>query len=72
MLREVANVRLKNLIGWGEGRRDRPIKWEALLESITDMFARKNADRFARQLKALLTRLDASPVLAGLDRKSVV
>ena len=39
----------------------------ALLESITDMFARKNADRFARQLKALLTRLDASPVLAGLQ-----
>ena len=39
----------------------------ALLESITDMFARKNADLFARQLNALLTRPDASPVLAGLQ-----
>ena len=39
----------------------------ALLELITDMFARKNADRFARQLNALLTRPDASPVLAGLQ-----
>ena len=39
----------------------------ALLESIVDMFARKNADRFARQLNALLTRPDASPVLAGLQ-----
>ena len=39
----------------------------ALLESITDMFARKSADRFARQLNALLTRPDASPVLAGLQ-----
>ena len=37
-----------------------------LLEEITAMFARKSADRFARQLNALLTRLDASPVLAGL------
>lgn len=39
----------------------------ALLESITAMFARKNADRFARQVNALLTRPDASPVLAGLQ-----
>ena len=39
----------------------------ALLASITDMFARKDADRFARQLNALLTRPDASPVLAGLQ-----
>lgn len=39
----------------------------ALLESITVMFARKSADRFARQLNALLTRPDASPVLAGLQ-----
>ncbi len=37
-----------------------------LLEAITGMFARKNAERFARQLNALLTRPDASPVLAGL------
>ena len=39
----------------------------ALLESITAMFARKNADLFARHLNALLTRPDASPVLAGLQ-----
>lgn len=39
----------------------------ALLEEITDMFARKTADRFARQLSALLTRPDASAVLAGLQ-----
>ena len=38
-----------------------------LLESITAMFARKSADRFAHQLNALLTRPDASPVLAGLQ-----
>jgi pimeloyl-ACP methyl ester carboxylesterase len=38
----------------------------ALLEEITAMFARKNADRFARQLNALLTRPDACPVLASL------
>ena len=39
----------------------------ALLEAITDMFARKNVERFARQLNALLTRPDAGPVLAGLQ-----
>ena len=39
----------------------------ALLASITDMFARKNASLFASQLNALLTRPDTSPVLAGLQ-----
>ena len=39
----------------------------ALLASITDMFARKNASLFAGQLNALLARPDASPVLAGLQ-----
>jgi pimeloyl-ACP methyl ester carboxylesterase len=39
----------------------------ALLEAITAMFARKSVDRFERQLNALLTRPDASPVLAGLQ-----
>ena len=38
----------------------------ALIASITDMFARKNAGRFARQQNALLTRPDASPVLSSL------
>lgn len=39
----------------------------ALMDSITDMFARKTAGRFARQQNALLTRPDASLVLAGLQ-----
>lgn len=38
----------------------------ALLEAITAMFSRKSAERFARQQQALLTRPDATPVLAGL------
>ena len=37
-----------------------------LIESITRMFERKSSEIFARQLNALLTRPDASPVLAGL------
>ena len=40
----------------------------ALIEAITQMFDRKDAARFARQQNALLTRPDASPVLASLDR----
>lgn len=39
----------------------------ALIESITAMFARKSAERFACQQQALLTRPDAGPVLAGLS-----
>jgi pimeloyl-ACP methyl ester carboxylesterase len=38
----------------------------ALIESIIQMFERKSVKIFARQLNALLTRPDASPVLAGL------
>lgn len=37
-----------------------------LIESILSMMSRKTADRFARQQHALLTRPDASPVLAAL------
>jgi pimeloyl-ACP methyl ester carboxylesterase len=37
-----------------------------LIESITQMFERKSPERFARQQNALLTRPDASPVLARL------
>ena len=44
----------------------------ALMESITAMFARKSAERFARQQQALLTRPDASPVLAGLTVPSLL
>jgi pimeloyl-ACP methyl ester carboxylesterase len=39
---------------------------EALIASITQMFERKSPEIFARQLNALLTRPDASQVLAGL------
>lgn len=38
----------------------------ALIDAIVAMFARKDAGRFARQQNALLTRPDASSVLAGL------
>ena len=38
----------------------------ALIEAIVAMFTRKDAGRFARQQNALLTRPDASGVLAGL------
>lgn len=40
----------------------------ALIDPIIDMFARKTAERFAIQQNALLTRPDASPVLADLVR----
>lgn len=39
---------------------------EALITSIMQMFERKSPEIFARQLNALLTRPDASQVLAGL------
>lgn len=39
----------------------------ALIESIIGMFAHKDAERFARQQHALLSRPDASPVLAALS-----
>ena len=38
----------------------------ALIDSIVAMFERKTAAQFARQQNALLTRPDASPVLAAL------
>jgi pimeloyl-ACP methyl ester carboxylesterase len=40
----------------------------ALITPITQMFARKTAECFALQQNALLTRPDASPVLADLAR----
>ena len=39
----------------------------ALIETITAMFARKSAERFAHQQHALLTRADARPVLSSLS-----
>lgn len=40
----------------------------ALIDAIIEMFARKSAERFALQLGALLSRPDATPVLADLPR----
>jgi pimeloyl-ACP methyl ester carboxylesterase len=37
-----------------------------LIDAILNMMERKTAERFARQQNALLTRPDASPVLAAL------
>ena len=42
------------------------LKDAALIEDIVTMFERKTAARFARQQNALLSRPDASPVLAAL------
>ena len=43
-----------------------------LMQAIIDMFDRKTADRFALQLNALLTRPDASPVLASLTMPTLL
>ncbi len=43
-----------------------------LIERIVAMFARKNAARFSRQQHALLSRPDASDVLAWLDAQCLI
>lgn len=43
-----------------------------LIGDIVAMFERKSADIFARQIKALLNRPDASPVLAGVQVPTLV
>ena len=43
-----------------------------LMQAIIDMFDRKTPDRFALQLNALLTRPDASPVLASLTMPTLL
>lgn len=43
-----------------------------LIGDILAMFERKSADLFARQIKALLNRPDASPVLAGVQVPTLV
>lgn len=43
-----------------------------LIESILDMFERKSSDLFARQIKALLNRPDATPVLQALRLPTLV
>ncbi len=44
----------------------------ALIEAIIDMFARKNADIFEKQLHALIHRPDATPVLQALKVPTLV
>lgn len=44
----------------------------ALVEAIVAMFARKSADIFARQIRALLARPDATPVLRAVRVPSLV
>lgn len=43
-----------------------------LIGDIVAMFERKSADIFARQIKALLNRPDASPVLSGVQVPTLV
>lgn len=62
-------------IARAQGIRPMSLKWlegmippyrqkdEPLVESIVQMFERKTADDFARQMKALINRPDATPVL---------
>jgi len=45
---------------------------EALIWSIVEMFARKSAEIFARQIKALLERPDATPVLSTIRCPTLV
>ncbi len=44
----------------------------ALVRSVIDMFARKNADVFAAQIAALLGRPDAAPLLNAIDCPALV
>lgn len=44
----------------------------ALIEAILDMFQRKTADIFACQIRALLNRPDATPVLSALTVPTLV
>ena len=44
----------------------------ALLNSILDMFSRKTPDVFAAQIKALLERPDATPLLAEIHCPTLV
>jgi pimeloyl-ACP methyl ester carboxylesterase len=48
------------------------LKDAALVDAILDMFERKSADVFARQIKALLHRPDATAVLGALKLPTLV
>ena len=45
---------------------------EALIASVVEMMARSNADIFAAQIRALLARPDAAPLLAGIRCPTLV
>jgi pimeloyl-ACP methyl ester carboxylesterase len=58
---------------WVQGMLDPPrLSDTALVEAIVAMFARKSADIFARQIRALLARPDATPVLQGIAVPALV
>ena len=58
---------------WVQGMLDPPrLSDTALVEAIVAMFARKSADIFARQIRALLERPDATPVLQGIAVPALV
>lgn len=58
---------------WVQGMLDPPRLADiALVETIVSMFARKSADTFARQIRALLARPDATPVLAAVHIPTLV
>lgn len=48
------------------------LKDEPLVSRILDMMARKTADIFEAQIQALLTRLDARPLLSGIACPTLV
>ena len=45
---------------------------EALIASVVEMMARSSADIFAAQIRALLARPDAAPLLAGIRCPTLV
>ena len=58
---------------WVQGMLDPPrLSDAALVEAIVAMFARKSADIFERQIRALLGRPDATPVLRGIQVPALV
>lgn len=58
---------------WVQGMLDSPrLADAALVEEIVTMFARKSADIFAAQIRALLARPDATPVLRTIRIPTLV
>jgi pimeloyl-ACP methyl ester carboxylesterase len=58
---------------WVQGMVWKPrLNDEALIQGVIDMFARRSADMFAAQIRALLARPDASGLLAGIRCPTLV